>query len=214
MRIHDLIGLGAVSALAVMSAPAMAATSFFTNFDSYTVDAGAFGSTGGRGWDVVPSVEGWTATAGAGIEIQRSVAGAPFSSPNHIELDSHRNSSMSRAIEAGTYSLSFFYSPRPHVSARSNPIDVLLNGSSIFSVTATGGGATSWSQMFVSFTANKGDILSFAATGKNDSLGGYIDDISLSGAVPEPTSWAMMIAGFGAVGAAMRRRRTATFAAA
>lgn len=29
------------------------------------------------------------------------------------------------------------------------------------------------------------------------------------GAVPEPSSWAMMIAGFGLVGAAMRRRKTA-----
>ena len=28
-------------------------------------------------------------------------------------------------------------------------------------------------------------------------------------AVPEPTSWAMLIAGFGLTGAAMRRRRTA-----
>jgi hypothetical protein len=34
-----------------------------------------------------------------------------------------------------------------------------------------------------------------------------------TGAVPEPASWAMMIAGFGLVGATMRRRRTAvTFA--
>ena len=29
-----------------------------------------------------------------------------------------------------------------------------------------------------------------------------------SGAVPEPTTWALMIAGFGMIGAAMRRRRT------
>jgi hypothetical protein len=31
----------------------------------------------------------------------------------------------------------------------------------------------------------------------------------VNGAVPEPASWAMMIGGFGMVGAAMRRRRTA-----
>ena len=35
-----------------------------------------------------------------------------------------------------------------------------------------------------------------------------LDDISLSGAaVPEPATWAMMITGFGAAGAMMRRRR-------
>ncbi|MCW6536417.1 PEPxxWA-CTERM sorting domain-containing protein [Sphingomonas lycopersici] len=41
----------------------------------------------------------------------------------------------------------------------------------------------------------------------------HIDDISvqgLAGSVPEPATWAMMILGLGAVGAAMRRRRAAT----
>lgn len=39
-----------------------------------------------------------------------------------------------------------------------------------------------------------------------------VDTVSLS-AVPEPTTWAMMIAGIGLVGASMRRRRTAGQAA-
>jgi len=40
------------------------------------------------------------------------------------------------------------------------------------------------------------------------SEGNYsIDDVSIT-AVPEPAAWAMMIAGFGLVGMAMRRRRT------
>jgi hypothetical protein len=34
------------------------------------------------------------------------------------------------------------------------------------------------------------------------------DDISISTSVPEPSSWALMIAGFGLVGASMRRRRS------
>ncbi len=34
----------------------------------------------------------------------------------------------------------------------------------------------------------------------------------LAGAVPEPSSWAMLIAGFGLVGATMRRRRTTAIA--
>lgn len=33
-----------------------------------------------------------------------------------------------------------------------------------------------------------------------------IDNVTFSGAVPEPATWAMMILGFGLVGAAMRRR--------
>lgn len=44
--------------------------------------------------------------------------------------------------------------------------------------------------------------------GSDESWG--IDNFSMSAqAVPEPASWAMLIAGFGLTGAAMRRRRTA-----
>jgi len=35
----------------------------------------------------------------------------------------------------------------------------------------------------------------------------FVDDVSLVNIVPEPESWAMLIAGFGLVGAAARRRR-------
>lgn len=34
-----------------------------------------------------------------------------------------------------------------------------------------------------------------------------LDNITIAGAVPEPATWAMMLIGFGAVGAAMRRRK-------
>lgn len=43
--------------------------------------------------------------------------------------------------------------------------------------------------------------------------GTWVAEVTLSG-VPEPSSWAMMIAGFGLVGAVMRRRRQETLAAA
>jgi hypothetical protein len=36
-----------------------------------------------------------------------------------------------------------------------------------------------------------------------------LDNITVNGGVPEPASWAMMLGGFGLVGGAMRRRRTA-----
>jgi hypothetical protein len=52
-----------------------------------------------------------------------------------------------------------------------------------------------------------GDTLSFKAITLPD---GYTDGtIAVSTNVPEPASWALMIAGFGLVGAAMRRRATA-----
>ena len=49
------------------------------------------------------------------------------------------------------------------------------------------------------------------ATGTTNSDGFSLDNVSFAsaavGAVPEPTTWAMMIIGFGAIGGAMRRRR-------
>jgi hypothetical protein len=47
----------------------------------------------------------------------------------------------------------------------------------------------------------------------NGSGGGYnwiygVGELSYNGGVPEPAAWAMMLAGFGLVGAAMRRRQT------
>jgi hypothetical protein len=67
--------------------------------------------------------------------------------------------------------------------------------------------------------AGTSDTLSFlAALGAGDSVGVFVDNFNgytgdtthLSGsitAVPEPASWAMMLGGFGLVGAAMRRRQ-------
>lgn len=48
--------------------------------------------------------------------------------------------------------------------------------------------------------------------GASDEFFG-IDNVTVTGAVPEPGTWAMMILGFGAAGAAIRRRRTAPAAA-
>ena len=60
---------------------------------------------------------------------------------------------------------------------------------------------------FVVTTRVSGGVLFQGDTGQ-----GYLLD-SVSGAVPEPASWAMMIAGFGLVGAAMRRRTRVAVAA-
>lgn len=48
--------------------------------------------------------------------------------------------------------------------------------------------------------------LSFNVDPATDSVDGILDNVSLT--VPEPAAWAMMIAGFGLVGAAQRRRRS------
>ena len=188
--------------LALAAAPSQAQVIFDTTFDSVAVPTG--------GYLIFGSVEGWTSIAGGGIELQNHAAGDPFSETNLVELDSTSNSTMQRSIvDAGSYYLNFYYSPRPGIPLSSNGIDVLVNGVSIFNISGAGAGATVWSPQQLFFTVGAGSTLAFSAIGTNDSLGGYLDNIRLVSSVPEPSTWGMMLVGFGAIGFAMRRRRSA-----
>jgi hypothetical protein len=201
MRIRDTLKAVAVAAIFTAATPALAATTFSTNFDSTS-----FGS--GAGFTTLSSYEGWTGGSN-GIEVQyNNVAGLAFSGANFVELDTNANSSMSRIIDAGSYILKYWYSDRPNVPASSNGVSVMLGANALLT---TPGGAgregTRWSEKTVSFSVAAPTTLTFAALGTSDSLGGYIDSVSLS-AVPEPMTWTMMIVGFGMMGAALRNRRT------
>lgn len=74
------------------------------------------------------------------------------------------------------------------------------------------GGVGPWEHQTFTFTATAtSQILKFLADG---TPGGappiaFLDGVSLQSVVPEPATWAMLIAGFGAVGFASRRRRRA-----
>ena len=208
--------LGTIAATAFLTAAygAQAAVIFHSTFDGLQ----RYGS-----WSIVQSADGWTTTRGPGIELQNNVAGASFTGARNdvfVELDSHNgrtgqnNTTMSRTIAApGHYLLEFLYSPRPGVAANSNGIMVSLNGTALAPVfTQQGGRNTIWSLQTIDFTAlTANSRLSFSGTGTSDTLGGYVDSIKLT-AVPEPATWAMMIAGFGAVGAMLRRRRAIALA--
>jgi hypothetical protein len=86
-----------------------------------------------------------------------------------------------------------------------------------FSSTITGDQAA-FAYVAESFTIPAADITGTSTTlsfeGINDIAAWNLDDVSLSlpGAVPEPAAWALMLAGFGLLGAALRRR-SATLAA-
>jgi hypothetical protein len=201
MKIKALMAAGCALAGLAGAAPASAATNFFTNFDSLSIDTGS--------WTVVQSIEGWTTTAGAGIEVQNHAAGSPYSEPNLVELDSYNNSTMSRMIDAGKYVLTLKGSGRPGVPSSSSVLEVLINGSVISSGALDGSNLTdtSWVDGYVAFTIGTASLLSLRAAGTDDSYGIYIDDVRLAGTgVPEPAAWALMLAGFGLVGSAMRRR--------
>jgi len=76
-------------------------------------------------------------------------------------------------------------------------------------------GIQPWALETMTFTPTAASqILKFVAAGTPNGLPpvSLIDGVSLTEAVPEPASWAMLIIGFGLVGAAARRRRNAVTA--
>ncbi len=68
-----------------------------------------------------------------------------------------------------------------------------------------------FAQRSLFFTAGNAGSLTFnIGTNSADNFGPVLDNVTLdiSNAVPEPATWGMMIAGFGIVGSALRRRRS------
>jgi hypothetical protein len=199
--------LPVLAALLMPASPAQAVVVLFSDFESVTSS-----DLDRRRYATLASADGWTGAAG-GIEVQtRNVAGRAFSGRNLVELDTAANSAMSVDLGRGRYIVSYWYSPRPGVAADSNRIDVTAGGLFLDSITADGGRDTQWQQRTLEFIT-PGGPLTFAAAGRSDSLGGYLDDISITmAAVPELATWAMLIIGFGMVGVAARRRRGAVAA--
>jgi hypothetical protein len=66
---------------------------------------------------------------------------------------------------------------------------------------------------FFGFASSETNILSAEIVGNDSTFSFALDNFTfdgdaVSGAIPEPSTWAMMILGFGAAGSVLRRRRT------
>ena len=195
-----------------LAAACLALAAFGTQASANLVQNGSFESNAlpSGSWSIYSNLVGWTGGPDQ-IELRNNIAGTAQDGNNFVELDTNRNSSIYQDIfGTGLVNLSFFYSARPGVAAGSNGLTVQF-GSFADSVleTVAGGPVHNWMQYTLNnFQLNASGItrLSFSATGLSDSLGGSLDNVSVS-PVPEIETYAMLLAGLGLLGVTSRRRR-------
>jgi hypothetical protein len=223
----------ALALIAPLAAQAIPMTNLITNGSFEQVTGATVNS--GR-WTVVEGdnpahglkyLNGWQADARFGVELRNHVAGKAQEGNIFVELDSHFgyftgnnqnplpccNSWISQSVltdDGQNYHLSYWYSPRGGVAAESNDINVYWNDTLLKNNTGSGIGQSGnvWQQFEFDVIGTGGlDTLKFAAGGTAQTYGGSLDNVSLVAAVPEPETYALMMAGLGAVAFMARRRR-------
>jgi hypothetical protein len=194
--------LATLAATLVATFPAQAAVVFSDNFDSYA-PASSVPWSGGGTWttgnsvDLVKSGEYNLTCAGGG--------------GNCVDLSGSSPGSISKVLSlaAGTYLLSFDYTGN-QLDSIGGPWPPAGFTASIGSLTANIGPLANNSNVFQSysnwFTVNGSPVtLTFSQQGGNNYRGSILDNVLIS-SVPEPTTWAMMLLGFGMIGFGVRRR--------
>jgi choice-of-anchor C domain-containing protein len=221
MKLFSL-SLAAVSALA-FAASAQAASLLNGDFSTPTVGGSAaplyqtfYASTS-------DTIGAWKVSKG-NVDLIGAYWNSPAGSAS-VDLDGFNPGAISQAITGLTpgqhFDVKFSFSGNPG----GDPIKTLmvtLDGGSMktltFNTTAEGNSTANmgWKSESLAFTATSGlNLLEFASGDENQNSRWGPAIASISIAAPEPATWAMMLIGFGGLGAALRmyRRRTAVAAA-
>ncbi len=131
-----------------------------------------------------------------------------------VDLSGNADGSISQTFDtvAGqTYQVDFDLAGNPDGGIGPKVAIVTANGaqqqSDTFIVTgADTHSSMGWTPYVYDFTANSASTTLTFASAANSPYGPVLDNVSVV-AVPEPASWALIILGFGGLGALLRRRR-------
>jgi len=176
----------------------------------------------GGGWSLSNSVPGWTNDNGDIVEIGASGVyglGCYTASCQNMEVNANTFDTVSQTITGlkvgESYQLSWAYGGRSGGGPQA--LNVSFGGKALTQDSSNG--YANWAlNTFDIVAKSSSETLTFAsvdtsALGGLPSYGNEITAVSLT-AVPEPSTWAMMLIGFGGLGAAIRSRRTRVAAAA
>ena len=177
---------------------------FYENYGPVTGDPHYGGSNFDGSWnitrgnvDLVTQAGGWPAP--------------PQSTPYYLDLNGNTAGTVQQtfATTAGkTYDLTFYYSNNPGGSPHPAIASVQVGS---LSTTVQHDGATvtdlAWTLFSKPFTASSASTTLIFAEQDNCCNGGIMLDTVSVAAVPEPSTWAMMIVGFFGVGYMAYRRR-------
>ena len=209
MRIVGLISVLAMAAALPSAANAVAITGLFNT----GVDA-----------------MGAQLAADGGIDTHYLIGAAPtvtYTNSAYVSLTDGRFISPAAGGAGGsqTYTLTFSLAGLDAATAQlsgswaaDNGIEILLNNTRLVYDVPSNPGLVSTFDQLHAFTASSAafksgvNTLTFNVTDYGPptafAISGLSGTADLAGAVPEASTWAMMLGGFGAVGATMRRRRT------
>lgn len=185
----------------VFAAPASAAVTIFSdNFDSYSPLT--------LNW-TPPVASGWTVSGGTVDLIGTGFNDILPGNGNYIDLDGSTSNSgvFSNSVNLTggvTYTLSFDLAGSQRASTETANINFGTAGTSV-----TLGGSAPLTGYDLSFTPAASGIYSFSFENLGgDNVGLLLDNVSVS-AVPEPETYAMLLAGLGILGFMLRRKASA-----
>jgi hypothetical protein len=227
-RIAVFAAAGAALAALALAAPASAAE-LVTNGGFEDIGAGAtpegwggltYYTDGTHPGNVL--LPGWSVDAGSvDLTDTHTVWGPAASGEYSLDINGWDAGTISQALSTvigKTYTVSFAYSRNAAGAPDPATADVSAGGN-VFHVSAANdpnlfgtGGHMLWQTGSFSFTGTGHDTIQLMATVPGNG-GVFFDNVSVTGGVPEPATWALMIGGFGLAGGALRRRRVASAAA-
>ncbi len=201
--------LAAAAAFALV-APAHAAVVFTDNFNGYP--QGVPWAGGG----------GWTATNVDLVQSGNFNLQCAGGSGRCVDLSASTPGSIARSftLAPGLHQLTFDYTgnqldgigaapnirPVAGFRVRIGTLDIIVTPPNNNPVSS----ANPFNSFSANFTASGSDTLTISQLAGGDNFRGSIVDNVMIAAVPEPSTWLMLLAGFGLVGGALRRRKPQT----